>query len=144
MLKQMLLGLFLAAAVSAHACRVERLADGGWRFFRAGETTPFAVCAAPADGIRLTVRTEPGSPFVFFDAAPDVQTSDRTVRRIDLPRIALAPFVAKPKAMSNAGLTEVDGHTGALGLLGLRRKQTVHQPRTADLLEKSAAWSALR
>ncbi len=119
MLKQMLLGLFLAAAVSAHACRVERLADGGWRFFRAGETTPFAVCAAPADGIRLTVRTEPGSPFVFFDAAPDVQTSDRTVRRIDLPRIALAPFVAKPKAMSNAGLTEVDGHTGALGFLAV-------------------------
>ena len=94
--------ILLAAALSAGLPKLE-FADWG---------------AVPAD-VEMTVRREAGSPFAFIDVAPKAAATNAMPRRIDLPALTLRPFAAKPKAMSYAGLTEVDGHTGAIGYLAV-------------------------
>lgn len=73
---------------------------------------------APAD-LEMSVRREAGSPFAFVDVSPKAAATNAMPRRIDLPSLTLIPFAAKPKAMSYAGLTEVDGHTGAIAYLAV-------------------------
>ena len=99
--------------------KVGNLITGGAKLYAGGKTEPFARVEPPSDDIVYRYRVVPGVPFVLIDVAPTAKAEDRTVGRIDLPRIRLEPFAAKPKAMSNAGLTEVDGHSGALGYLAV-------------------------
>ena len=94
--------ILLAAVLSAGLPKLE-FADWG---------------VVPANA-EVTVRREAGSPFAFVDVAPKTAATNARPRRIDLPALTLRPFAAKPKAMSYAGLTEVDGHAGAIGYLAV-------------------------
>ena len=94
--------ILLAAALSAGLPKLE-----------------FAEWGAVPPNAEVRVRTEEGSPFAFIDVAPKSAPTNARPRRIDLPALTLRPFAAKPKAMSYAGLTEVDGHTGAIGYLAV-------------------------
>ena len=79
----------------------------------------FAEWGRVPPNAEVRVRTEAGSPFAFIDVAPKAAETNTMPRRIDLPALTLRPFAVKPKAMSYAGLTEVDGHTGAIGYLAV-------------------------
>lgn len=99
--------------------KVGKLITGGAKLYAGGQTEPFARVEPPSEDLVYRYRVVPGVPFVLIDVAPGVKGRDRTVGRLDLPRITLSPFAVKPKAMSNAGLTEVDGHSGALGYVAV-------------------------
>ena len=92
--------ILLAAALSAGLPKLE-----------------FAEWGALPPNIEMSVRREAG--FAFIDVAPKAAATNAMPRRIDLPALTLRPFAAKPKAMSYAGLTEVAGHTGAIGYLAV-------------------------
>ena len=79
----------------------------------------FAEWGSVPPNAEVRVRTEAGSPFAFIDVAPKAEATNAMPRRIDLPALTLRPFAVKPKAMSYAGLAEVDGHTGAIGYLAI-------------------------
>ena len=103
-MKKLILLLALSQAV-AHAADQSKLEFADW-----GSVSP---------DVEMSVRREPGSPFAFIDVAPKTASTNARPRRIDLPTLTLRSFATKPKAMSYAGLTEVDGHTGAIGYLAI-------------------------
>ena len=84
----------------------------------------FAEWGPLSADVEMTVRREARTPFVFVDVAPKAAATNAAPRRIDLPQLTLRPFAQKPKAMSYAGLTEVDGHTGAFGYIAVAEPGT--------------------